>query len=517
MSGRRVAVVGGGVTGLVAALTLATDADTDAGSARAGSGGCGRGDEVVLLESGERLGGKLATTTFRSRPLDLGPDAFITRNDAARRLCEELGIGEELIAPSASSAAIFARGRLRPFPPGLALGIPTDLVALARSGIVTLPGAARAALDLLLQRRLPIDLAARAVAGEDDPTIAQVVAPRLGREVLERLVDPLLGGTNAGDSSELSFAAVAPALAERVAGESSLVRALRRWPLGGGGGQAPPAAGRHGGPPSQLQAASAGVTPPSLFLGLEAGLGRLAAVLAERCAASGVELRLGCPVTAVEPRPGGGGGYLLELAGGACVEVDGLILAVPASSAAKLVAPLAPELAGECAAIPYAGVALVTIAWPASALPAPLAGSGALVPRSPELMTTALTFVSTKWPRSARSGEAVVRASLGRHLDPRPLELDDVDLEARALDELAAILGVDSSPLEVLVQRWPASFPQYLSGHLARVARIEALEQARPGLVLAGAGYRGIGIPACVQDGRRAANRLSRALRPAPA
>jgi oxygen-dependent protoporphyrinogen oxidase len=157
-------------------------------------------------------------------------------------------------------------------------------------------------------------------------------------------------------------------------------------------------------------------------------------------------------------------------------------------------------------------VALVTAAFAAGDVAHHLVGSGVLVPRSPGAAVTALTFVSQKWPRSSCADEVVVRASLGRHGDDGVLELDDDTLAKVALEELAAILGVVATPLEVLVQRWPASFPQYLTGHLARVARIEELTAALPGLELAGASYRGIGIPACVEDGRRAAARLTAAL-----
>lgn len=457
-------MVGAGVTGLVAALELATS-----------------GHDVTLVESSERIGGKLATTEWRGVPLDLGPDAFIARNPAATDLCRRVGLGEELVSPATGTAAIWSRGRLRPFPAGLALGVPVDLVALARSGIVGPAGAARAALDLVLPGPSWAGLTEQARAGGADPTIAEVVVPRLGRAVLSSLVDPLVGGINAGDSAALSFAAAAPMLAMRLGGHPSLIRSLR------------PAA-----------APASGPRPPSVFLGLQGGLASLVEALGASCRSSGVTIRLASALDTLRRNPDGTG-YLLQPTSGPPLAAERVVLAVPAGAAAGMLAGLDPALALECAAIPYAGVVLVTVSLRAEEVAGRLQGSGVLVPRAPQRQVTALTFVSAKWPRSTPPGELVVRASLGRHGHDDLLELDDDAIIARALREMGEILRFAPPPVETLVKRWPASFPQYVSGHLARVARIDRLVAAHPGLALAGAAYRGIGIPACVEDGRRAA------------
>jgi oxygen-dependent protoporphyrinogen oxidase len=494
-------VAGGGITGLVAALELAAG-----------------GQEVTLLESSARLGGKIVSATWRGRPLDLGPDAFIARNPAAFDLCRRAGLGSELIVPSATTAAVWARDRLRPFPTGLALGVPVDLVALARSGIVGPAAVARAAFDLLLPGPDLAGLIERARAGEGDPTIAEVVAPRLGRQVLANLVDPLLGGINAGDSAALSFAAAAPTLASRLNG-ASLIRSLR--PAGpparrGTDGETAPPAGvapstadgaashRRG---NAVPAAS-GPGRPAVFFGLERGLASLVDALADACRAAGVTIRLGTRLQHVRRGDGGAAGYVLELAGAPRVAADRLVLAVPANAAAGVLAPLDATLSGELAAIPYAGVVLVTAAFRTDEVDLGLAGSGVLLPRADTRQVTAFTVVSAKWPRSAAPGEVVVRASLGRHGHGDVLELDDDAVAAVATAEARSVLGLHARPLDVLVQRWPASFPQYVRGHLARLARIERLVSDHPGLALAGAAYRGIGIPACVEDGMRAASQL---------
>ncbi len=475
----RAVVAGGGISGLVAALELAR-----------------LGHDVTLLEGSSRLGGKLTTTTWRGRPLDLGPDAFIARNPAAAELCREVGLGEDLIAPATGTAAIWARGRLRAFPAGLALGVPVDLPALARSGIVGAGGVARAALDLVLPGPDLAELVGHAAEGGADPTIAEVVTPRLGRQVLANLVDPLLGGINAGDSHNLSFAAAAPMLASRLGHHASLIRSLRPG--------APPRR-RHGAGSAQPPA------PAPVFLGLRQGMSSLVGALAARCVEAGVTVRLESPVVQVRRAPAAPG-YLVELSGGGQPLVaDRLVLAVPAPAAAAALRQLDDRLAAELAAIAYAGVVLVTAAFDAGELSKPPSGSGVLVPRSGSKHVTALTFVSSKWPRSAAAGELVVRASLGRYGAEGVLDLDDAGAGALALGEIGAVLGLRAEPLDVLVRRWPASFPQYVSGHLARVRRIEQLTSAHLGLALAGAAYRGIGIPACIEDGRRAAGLVNAA------
>jgi len=480
MSRPRIAVLGAGVAGLAAARKLAERCD------------------VVLFDRAERAGGKLVTTSFRGRLLDLGPDNFITRNPAARLLCEELGLGPELLAPATSSAGVAIRGRLRPFPRGLVLGVPTDLSALRRSGIVDAWGVLRSAADLVLPRsRASSALLAQVAGGSPDPTIAELVAPRLGPAVLDALVDPLLGGINAGDSRRLSFAAAAPSIAVPATGGRSLLRALRPRPTSASGESGP------------------------LFLGLRDGIASLPDHLVEACTARGVELRL---ATAVDHLARAAGEQWSIHSNGSSLTVDGVVVALPAFETATVLG--AGELARECAAIDYAGVVTVTFAWPDTAVPrriadelgpppatdgpatarALLPGSGVLVPRSSGRLVTALSFTSTKWPRSVAPGEVVIRASAGRDGDGRALALDDAALLGAIRRELSELLGIAAEPLDHVVQRWPASFPQYVSGHLQRVGRIRQLAAALPGFALAGAAYDGIGIPACVASGERAAS-----------
>ena len=486
----RVAVVGAGISGLAAAEHLASHC------------------EVVVFEQESRVGGKLSTSSFLGSPLDLGADSFITRNRAALDLCRRLGLGAQLRAPAGGFAALFTRGAIRALPEGLAIGVPTRLSALARSGVLGPGSVARAGLDYLWPRRLASDPIGLARRGGPDPSVADVIGRRMGTGVLYELVDPLVGGINASDVDALSFAGALPSLAETVAGKRSLLRAL---------GTRPPT--------------SASESSEPLFFGLEHGIGSLVDALAKACAKAGVQLKTATAVGALGPEdaPGDRGGWQVS-ADGDKTHFDAVILALPAWRAAPLLGGFDQVLGLECGAISYSGVATLALAWPREALPestrralgqiartragsagdrsasGDLSGNGLLVSRAGRGLVTAVTFTSTKWPRpeSAARGEIVVRASVGRHGDERGLSLGDDELIGAVRADLQRLLGVKDPPLDWLLKRWPAAFPQYTSGHLARQARIEVRLGTWRGLALCGAAYHGIGIPACIDSGRRA-------------
>jgi oxygen-dependent protoporphyrinogen oxidase len=447
-----IAVVGGGIAGLSAAYELVR-----------------LGRDVVLLEAGDRLGGKIRTTPFAGRMVDEGPDAFLARVPWAVELCKELGLSDDLVSPATGSALVWAKGALRPIPEGVVLGVPTGIPALARSGLLSPAGLLRAGLDLVLPRR-----------GElDSDSVGTLVRRRMGAEVLELLVDPLLGGINAGDADRLSLAASAPQLADAARRSRSLVLGLRGAPK---------------------------AAPGPVFYAHPGGMERLVDALVAHLGPA--DVRLGAAVEAIVPtdRRGGGAAYRLEPAG---VDADGVVVAVPAPAAATMLADAAPDAAALLRGIEYASVALVTLAFPSSAVARPLEVSGYLVPRREGRLTTAVSWASSKWAHLG-GDQVVVRASAGRFGDRRAMDLDDGALVAAVLDELAEATGVEGPPAEVRVSRWSDSFPQYTPGHLDRVDRLERSVAARlPGVRLAGAAYRGVGIPACVRAGREAARAAS--------
>jgi oxygen-dependent protoporphyrinogen oxidase len=446
-----VAVVGGGITGLAAAWFLREQAD------------------VTLFEATGRVGGKIRTSDFCGRPVDEGADAFITRTPDAVDLARQLGLADELVAPAAGHASLWARGRLRPLPPNV-LGVPTDLVALARSGILSPAAVARASLDVVLPRR---DFTG-------DRAVADVIGARFGRGAAIGLVDPLLGGIHAGHTDSLSIDAVAPQLAAAARRHRSLSLALaadrRAAPL----------------PPDG--------SPPSVFLTPRAGVGQLVERLADKLAGLVVDRR----VDRIEPGPDGA--WLIGDR-----TFDGVVLAVPAPAAAALVGRHSPDALAELGQVRHSSVVLVTMAYDASSVPErTYTGSGFLVPRPEGRLMTACTFGSNKWPHWSGPDVRVVRVSAGRTGDERPFELREGPLVDALHRELTEAIGVTGRPREVRVSRWPDAFAQYEPGHLDRVERIEAaLAADMPGVVVAGAAYRGVGIPACVASARRAAAAVS--------
>lgn len=444
-----VAVVGGGITGLAAAWEA-----------------LGAGADVTVLEAGSRFGGRIVTEEVAGRPVDLGPDAFLARVPDALQLCAELGLDDELVHPAAEGASIWARGRLRRLPPGLVLGAPTgpgDLSALVRAGLITPAGAARAALDLVLP----------ATSWGPDPSVGELVGARLGPQVHARVVDPLVGAIHAGPSNLLS-ASVAPQLAAAARSRCLMGGLHAARGASGGGGRV------NGGP---------GAAP--VFASLRTGLGRLVDRLEGSLRDGGVTLATG---TTVDEAPVGG--------------FDATILTTPAGISARLVAKASPDTAAELRGVDYASVALVVLVYPSAAVGRPLAGTGFLVPPAEGRLLTACSYASSKWPHWAGPGDVVLRASAGRWGDERPAALGDGDLCDRLHNELAAALGLAAGPRLTRVTRWEKSFPQYRPGHLARVSRAEsALARDAPAVTLAGASYRGVGIAACVAQGRAAARR----------
>lgn len=451
----RIVVVGGGITGLAAAWEVRDDA------------------EVMVFEAASRVGGKVETIDFAGRRMDTGPDAFIARVPHGLRLAGELGLGGDLVSPATGEAAVWVRDRLRTLPAGLVLGVPSALRPLARSGIVSPVGVVRAALDLVLP----------ATSVADDIGVGHLVRRRMGAQVHERLADALLGGINAGRSEDLSIDAGAPQLAAVARRSRSLLRGLAR------------------------SRANAPALPGPVFRSVRGGMDRMIDRLVDGLGAAGARFALGAAVEAIEPRPGGG--YRV-LAAGIEHEADGVIVTVPAPVAATLLAPLAAEAASALRSIDYSSVALTLLVYPASAFPRPYTGSGYLVPRVEGRLTTAVSWTSSKWPELARPDDIVLRVSAGRWRDERALELDDDALVSALHDELmAATGGRAAAPTSAHVRRWMAGFPQYRPGHLGLADRIDAsIRAAAPALEVAGAAYRGLGLPACIDQGRTAARRL---------
>lgn len=467
----RVVVVGAGITGLTAAFTLATHHPEV---------------RVTVVEASDRVGGKVLTTPFAGRPVDCGADAFLARVPEAIELCDELGMARMLTSPAERSALVWSRGSLRRLPPGLVLGVPTDMGALAGSGIVSPEGVARAGEDLERAEwpdGEPGSDPDSDPEGAGDESVGTMVRRRLGDEVFERLVAPLLSGVNAGDADQLSLAAGAAQLAIAARRQPSLVGALRE----------------------QQQATLAAGADPSapVFYGIPIGSQTLTDLLFARLAEAGVPVHLRCPATALEPA---NEGWRLRTSAGV-MAADRVVLATPAPITARLLESSAPDVAAEVGDLQYASVAMVTLAVARAAVDHPLDASGFLVAATDRLpFLTACSWASTKWAHLADPELAILRVSAGRFGDRAALELTDDDLVAALGADLATTMGLATPPVASRVTRWIDALPQFRPGHLGRVRDWRARLTVRaPGVVLAGAAYDGLGLPACVRQGREAA------------
>ena len=459
-----IVIVGGGIAGLATAFFLR---DTPA--------------QVTVLEGAPRLGGKLTVSDVAGAPVDEGAEALLTRRPEGTGLIDAVGLTGRLAWPGTTAAGIWSRGELHPLPRRQFMGVPADLGELARSGLVSPDGVARARHDLDMP----------ATTRDGDVPVAGYVAGRFGPEVVDRLVDPLLGGVYAGRAEELSFEATLPALAAESRRHASLAEAA---------GALMPAPGPAAGRPES--------SPPPVFTTLAGGLGSLPAAVA---AASGATVRTTAMVRELSRTASG---WRLTIGSAHDPEhltADAVVLAVPAAPSARLLAgvPGASAAVTALREISYASMAIVTLAYPAAAFPRPPHGSGYLVPAVDGRPVKAVTFSSVKWPHLQNgTGLVFVRCSLGRVGEEAVLQTDEDGLAAIAARDLAAATGAHGTPVATRVTRWGGALPQYTVGHLGRVARIRAEVARQPGLAVCGAAYDGIGIPACVATARLAASQV---------
>jgi oxygen-dependent protoporphyrinogen oxidase len=456
-----VAVVGGGIAGLAAAYRLRRL----------------RPDlQVTVLEGSGAIGGKLRVSELAGLPVDEGAESILNRRPEAVELVRQVGLGDDLTHPATISAGVWTRGAIRPLPPTV-MGVPADRRALGRSGIVSRRALARMQLD----RVMP------AFGVGTDVAVGELVGRRLGSEIVDRLVEPLLGGVYAGHASRLSLRAAVPQLAALLDQNRSLLAAAARVAAAGESDRTP------------------------VFAGIRGGVGRLPAAVAE---ASGAAVHTNAMVRDLQRTAHGWRLVVGPTRDEQLLEADAVVLAVPAAPAARLLTsavPVAARLLGE---VECASVAVVGFAFRRAAVAGRISGSGFLVPPVDGRSIKAATYSSLKWGWLGEAGPdlAVVRASLGRHGEQQELQRDDVDLAAVALEDLRAATGVVASPVETRVTRWGGALPQYAVGHVERVAAVRAAVAAVPGLGVCGAAYDGVGIAACVGSADHAVAQALRGL-----
>ncbi len=459
----RVCVVGGGITGLAAAYAL-----------QKGSRETGMPLEIVLFEREPRLGGKILTERIDGFVIEGGPDTFVSTKPWGVQLCRELGIEDRLQGTDMGRRRVYVlhRGRLVEMPDGLAMMVPTQIWPMLKTPLLSPAGKLRMGLDLVLPRR----------GNKGDESLGHFIRRRLGTEVYERLIEPLMSGIYAGDGDRLSLGSTFPFLSEWEGRYGSVVRgalALRR----------------------KRRSSFSANGRSSIFLAPQTGL----AELVERLQAEldGVELRLEEGVCACEARADG---FRWETEAGGSYRAGAIVLAVPAFVSAGLLGGLDPELAELLREIEYVSTATVSLAYRQADLNRPLDGHGYVIPRVEGRQALACTWTSSKFPHRAPAGKALVRVFIGRAGQGEALLADEQRLVDIARRELAETLALRAEPLFVRVHRWPRAMPQYNLGHRERLAQIHARLLQHPGIFLAGAAYAGIGIPDCIHSGQRAAS-----------
>lgn len=452
-------VIGGGIAGLSAAWTLTKLRPND---------------DVVVLESSGRLGGKIRTTDFAGLRVDTAADAFLARVPWATDLSTEIGLRDQLVSPDRSDAYIWTRTGLRRFPQDTILGVPSNPWSLHSSGVVSRSGAFRAALEPLLPR-----FVGRRSA---DPSLLELVGSRFGSAVANDVVDPLVGGINGGNVADLSTASAAPQIQTLSNRHRSLRQAVR----------------------ISLAQRSNDETAPTFFAPPD-GMETMVIALARLLEQQGVQVRTGTAVLSIGRHDEG---YRVTLNDTSSLDADTVVIAIPAHQASRLLHNLDTTLGNEVEGIRHTSVTMIRLAYTTSSIDNPLDGSGFVVPSHFRRLITAGSFASSKWKRLHNGKHVILRISVGRQRDTRHQDMSDDELVRAVRSELEPLLDIRSAPDAVDIQRWPDSFPQYEVGYAARMERItERVNQLR-GLALAGAAYGGVGIPTCIRSGSVAAQQV---------
>ncbi|HSL06944.1 MAG TPA: protoporphyrinogen oxidase [Pseudonocardiaceae bacterium] len=458
----RVAVVGGGISGLTAAYRLRTL--------------LGPAAEIVLVEGSRRLGGALRTVELGGLALDVGAEAFLVRRPEALGLIEELGLGGQLTHPTPATPTVRAGGRTLPLPTRTVLGLPGAAADVA--GLLSAQGAQRVAAE----PTVPL-----CWEPGQDAAVGRLLRERAGDELVDRLVDPLLGGVYAGRADALGLRATLPAVATALdcGAGSLLAAAAAALPAGG----LPPRGGRS-----------------PVFGTL---LGGLSVLIDALVAAAAVRPWLGLPVRGLARTPDG---WRLELGSSSHPEqldVDAVVLAVPAPALRRLLVDPLPAASAAAGRVEVASSAVVGLALPLAAAQALPVASGVLVAAGESLSVKAFTFSGRKWAHASSDEVLLVRGSLGRHGETRVLQRDDAELVDAVRADLATVTGITAVPVDAVVARWGGGLPQYAPGHLDAVAALEREVDGVPGLAVAGATLHGVGVPACIGTADVAARRIS--------
>ncbi|GAA0368782.1 protoporphyrinogen oxidase [Bacillus horti] len=471
---KKIVIIGGGITGLSAAFYLDKLAEVS-----------GTKHQITVLEQSDQLGGKIQTIRKDGFVIEKGPDSFLSRKLPAYELAKELGIEGELVGtnPAAKKTYILHKGRFHRMPQGLNLGIPTEISPFATTGLISPAGKLRALMDIVLPKKQE----------DKDESLGHFLHRRLGKEVLERVAEPLLAGIYAGDTYKLSLKATFPQFRQMEQRHRSLILGMKASMAKAGQTENLP-----------------DIVKQSRFLSFRNGLQTLVDHLVADLQKNDIQLLTKTKVQSVThagPSPDGvkKSPFQVILDGGESIPADSIILALPTKAISNLLSSTFP-MAEELEKIQYVSVANVIMTFNREDIQHSLDGSGFVVPRKEKTSITACTWTSSKWGHTAPDGKVVIRCYVGRSGDEEIAAEDDDVIIARVQKDLENLMGIKATPLFYAVNRWPNSMPQYPVGHLELVEKVrKELSAYMPGVYMVGAGFGGVGVPDCIRQGKGAA------------
>ncbi|MFC0475075.1 protoporphyrinogen oxidase [Robertmurraya beringensis] len=459
---KKVVIIGGGITGITAAYYLQKEAREK-----------GLPIDVCLVEASHRLGGKIQTMVRDGFVIERGPDSYLERKQSATRLVKEAGMESKLVNNTAGKSYVLVQERLHPMPGGSVMGIPTQLAPFVTTGLFSIQGKLRAAADFVLPKSNPVE----------DQSLGTFFRRRLGDEVVENLIEPLLSGIYAGDIDQMSLMATFPQFYQVEQKYGSLVLGMKK--------STPQA------PKKSPETKSKGI-----FLTLTSGLQSLVDGIEAKLEAGSV--LKGIRVDRIKKMDKG---YKLELNNGEKLTADAIVSAVPHHVTHAMFQQY--DFFDPFEHMPSTSVATVALAFPKEAVEKDINGTGFVVSRNSDYSITACTWTHKKWPHSCPEGSVLLRCYVGRPGDEAIVDLSDDELSRIVLEDLNKTMNITMDPNFVVVSRWKDSMPQYTVGHKQRIQTVnEHVAQELPGVFLAGASFEGLGIPDCIDQGEAAVKKV---------
>jgi len=467
---KHVVVIGAGISGLACAYEIITQARKD-----------NLPIEVSVIERSPWIGGKILTSHADSYTVEGGPDCFILEKPWALALVRELGMEDQLINTSsqASGTYIYSGKKLHRLPDGLIMMIPTKIIPFATSPLISWPGKIRMGMDILIPKRRETG----------DESLASFVTRRLGKEALDKIAEPLVGGIHAGNPDNMSLLSTFPRFLEMEQQSGSLIRGMF--------------ARKKAMTEAMKKRPKTGAPPRTFFISMKNGMAQLTDALAEIIGRERIKTNQEVKTVVKKDQ-----GYNLQMADGQQLQADQLVMSSEAFATASMIKDLAPQLAMTLEQIPYVSSSIVSLVFRREDILRPLDTYGFIVPRIEGRKIMATTWTSVKWPHRAPEGKLLMRSFVGGAQQPELADLDDDEILALVRGELKEIVGITAKPEQVWIHRWPQGMPQYTLGHQERLGKIDQYADTLPGLHLTGAGYRGIGIPDCINNARQTGQKV---------